>query len=125
MRYYELLKALEESAREEPIIKTVVWSDVYKLNMYQVEYSAFCAALEKVEESEEERSYYMVLYYADRLCSENNCEEIQSAAIDVLDSIVDRLGLDVSEKEWGVFTNSFKDELAGASLRVRIKTTLC
>lgn len=133
MTLKEIFNALNRIAGAQPLINSVVETgDIYDINeKADVEFSVFCAVNATHTYSVEENlmNYTFVLYYVDRLTSDqSNKIDVQSSAIQVLNNIIktfsDEYG-DVAEitnsVSYEVFTESFKQLCAGAYATVTIQ----
>lgn len=133
MTLKEIFNALNRIAGAQPLINSVVETgDIYDINeKADVEFSVFCAvnATHTYSVDENLMNYTFVLYYVDRLTSDqSNKIDVQSSAIQVLNNIIktfsDEYG-DVAEitdsVSYEVFTESFKQLCAGAYATVTIQ----
>lgn len=133
MTLFETIRTINEVAAQEPNINTLVLSgNIFDLNTNNttVKYSVFCC--EQMTPSGHRRTEdYMVygfrLYYMDRLTEDSkNKIEIQSAGIQILESIINKIkDLDVFGVEYdyyySVFTNRMEAWCAGAYAEVNIQ----
>lgn len=133
MTLKQIFNALNRIAGAQPLINSVVETgDIYDINeKADVEFSVFCAvnATHTYSVDENLMNYTFVLYYVDRLTSDqSNKIDVQSSAIQVLNNIIktfsDEYG-DVAEitnsVSYEVFTESFKQLCAGAYATVTIQ----
>lgn len=129
MTYIELLELIESAAKKEPVIGTLIRSDIYQLNTIPaIEYKAFATTVKDIRQDEYYREYTMYFYYVDRV--DSNTEQIQSSALEVLTNIINRLRDDVEimdDIQFNLFTQAFTDLTAGAfaTVIIRIPITPC
>lgn len=126
MTYIEILELIESAAKKEPVIGTILRTDVYQLNTIPaIDYTAFCSQVKSITQDEYSRRYTMRLYYVDR--QPEHPEEVQSAALEVLTNIISRLREDVDIMDgiqFDLFSQSFTDIVAGAYATVTIEVPL-
>lgn len=126
---YQVIKALESVALEQPNIRYVGENDLYEdLNANpNIQYSVFYVT-QNTHTSTDEWDYYgLNLFVLDRLKNDKSNElEIESYAKETLDNIIgvfcERYNAEVvGERTYQVFTEKFVDSCCGVYVNVRLQ----
>lgn len=132
MNYYNLLTAITEEAKKLPNIKTIILSDIYKLNsMPAAEFNVFGITPGKIYENYNLgiRYYQLNLYWIDRLKEDGAPEMSHSQAIEELSNIIKAVqdnSVATVEKEvvYTPFTMSFQQLTCGCYATVIFEVPL-
>lgn len=128
MSLYEIVKSLQEIAKQQPNINYVGEGDIYILNTQpNIDYSVFFITQTNHSQYENTIEYKLTLFYVDRLMTdESNRLKIQSEGIMMLGNIINIFNQkypDV-EVEYNVnhttFLQKFADSCAGVFADVTI-----
>lgn len=130
MTLLQVLNMITDIASGQPNINTVLKSgDIYDLNNedYEIKYSVFCATQQTHTFADDFFHFNFTLYYVDRLTSDqNNKNEVQSTAINVLTNVFKQIqqniDFDVIGSDITTFTQKFTALCAGAYLNIEIVT---
>ena len=121
MTLFELIRAIERIAAEQPTVNMIVENDIYKLEEYpSAKYGVF--GFRQVEHTSNVESamvqYGFEFYYVDRLEDDrSNQVEVQSVGMQTLDNIVRRLveeeDVAVEDCRFTPFRQQFVDVCSG------------
>lgn len=113
---------MEAVSLQQPVIKTVVENDVFRLNsLPDVKYGVFAwtQSTHTGNPDTSLRRFAFTLFYVDRLRTDKKNEiEVQSVGVDTLGNIIrimcEEYGADVADYQITTFNQRFADECAGA-----------
>lgn len=126
MTLYEIIKALEGVALEQPSVKMIVPNDIYDLNgTPNATYGAFGYVQGQHSASGNFITYAFTLFYVDRLDEDKgNQQFVQSTGILTLANILATLAevypVSVDSSTFESFTERFSDECAGVMATVSL-----
>ena len=111
MTFLDLISAIEETAKSQPNIHTLVGVDVTRLNaLPNVKYSVFAWTAGQHRREGNVMFYNLNLYYIDRLTTDSRNEiAIQSAGITILNNIIDTL-LEEHQAELELYGNIYYND---------------
>lgn len=126
MTLVQIIERIEQIAKLQPAVKTVVPGDVFLLNtIADAKYGVFAwtQGQHTVSMDRGMATYSFTLFYVDRLKNDRSNEtEIQSTGIRVLHNILLMLAseMGVGEESFTAFNQRFTDECAGVFCGVRL-----
>lgn len=135
MTYYQLIKELQNTAKQDPNIRTVGAGNIYELNNKpNIDYRVFYITPNLSSGYENTNQYSLNLFYIDRWDdSTNNQVEIQSAGKEILTDIINRFQYNNPEIEiqypytFQFFYERFTDVCAGCwiTLNIQVDSDVC
>ena len=135
MNLFQVIRAIEKTAAQQPTIGTIVRNDVFRLNASPaVRYGAFAWLQGEHRTSGDGNlmQWSFTLFYVDRLTEDKGNEvQIQSTGIETLENILrtlEGLGIFAGDYSFQTFNQRFSDECAGVFVRVTleaVKDGLC
>lgn len=126
MTLYDIIKALEDIALDQPSIKMIVPDDIFDLNdRGDTVFGVFGYAQGQHTANGNFITYGFTLFYVDRLTEDKgNRQHIQSTGIATLSNVLYTLGeefpVEVVSSTFDSFTERFSDECAGVMATVSI-----
>lgn len=130
MTLLETIRIMEQAAKAQPAVNSIVENDVYRLNACpQARYGvfSFTQGMHRGQEGDDALRYSFVLFYVDRLTEDRRNEiEVQSVGIQTLDNILLLLqdkGVGTGSYTLQTFTQRFADECAGAYCTVTLEVS--
>lgn len=128
MTLLETIRMMEQAAKAQPSVNSIVENDVYRLNACpQARYGvfAFTQGMHSAQEGDDMLRYSFTLFYVDRLTEGRGNEiEVQSVGIQTLDNILLLLqdnGIGVGTYTFQTFNQRFVDECAGTYCTVTLE----
>lgn len=126
MTLYDIIKALEGVALEQPSVKMIVPNDIYDLNSTpNATYGVFGYVQGQHSVDGDFITYAFTLFYVDRLDEDKgNQQFVQSTGIltlaNILATLADEFPVNVDSSTFESFTERFSDECAGVMASVAI-----
>ena len=121
MTLTQVIRAIEEAAKNQPTVHTIVRNDVFRLNIVpNVKYGVFTwlQGRHTTDVDADTILYRFTFFYVDRLTADHRNElEVQSVGIETISNIVRALGEQgiwpSGEVDFQAFNQRFTDECAG------------